>query len=125
MKTSKKHGSAKKTEAHIVRDTEGVAAAMVVGGVVGAIAGPPGIVAGAIIGGAVGAVAAVALEGNADREETRERKLDAEIGVSGGELGAPNLKHPPATTGAYSAGAAGVSGSGGDDPAEGPMQAPD
>jgi hypothetical protein len=125
MKTSKKRGSAKQREPHVARDTEGVAAGMVVGGAVGAIAGPPGIVAGAIIGGAAGAVAAVALERDADRQATRTRELDAEIGVSGGDLGAPNLKHPRPTVGAYSASSAGVSTSGGEDPAEGPMQTPD
>jgi hypothetical protein len=50
-----------------------------------------------------------------------DRELDAEIGVSGGDLGAPNLKHPPATTGVYSAASSGA-GASGESPAEGPMQ---
>jgi hypothetical protein len=51
--------------------------------------------------------------------------LDDEIGVSGGELGAPNLEHPPAKVGAYSGTSAGVSSEGGEQPAEGPMQTPE
>jgi hypothetical protein len=125
MKATKKRSGLKPRESHILRDTEGIAGAMVAGGAMGAVAGPPGIVAGVILGGLAGAVAAVALEKDADREATRTRELDAEIGVSGGDLGAPGLKHPPAESGAYSAGAAGVSSSGGDEPAEGPMQTPD
>ncbi len=43
--------------------------------------------------------------------------------MTGGELGAPNLKHPPARVGAYSAASAGVATGGDDDeaPAEGPI----
>ena len=54
-----------------------------------------------------------------------DRELDEEIGVMGGDLGAPNLKHPPAKVGAYSTAATGTGASGGgSEPAEGPMQIP-
>jgi hypothetical protein len=98
----------------------GVAGALA-GAAVGAIAGPPGALAGAIIGGAFGAGAAAALEQSSADASARNEELDAEMGVSGGDLGAPNLKHPPAKSGAYSAGSAGVS-SDGASPAEGPIQ---
>jgi hypothetical protein len=82
-------------------------------------------VAGAVIGGVAGAVAASALEKDAVRKSAHERDLDAEIGVTGGNLGAPNLKHPPARVGAYSPASAGVAPSDDDEePAEGPMPAP-
>jgi hypothetical protein len=125
MKRSKKSRSVKPREPHAVRDAEGIVAAMVVGGVVGVVAGPPGMIAGALLGGAAGAVAAVALEKDADRDTARTRVLDEEIGISGGDLGAPNLKHPPSTRGTYSAASSGVETSAGERPAEGPMQTPD
>ena len=44
----------------------------------------------------------------------------------GGELGAPNLKHPgPVGSATYSAASAGAGSSGGEQPAEGPMQTPE
>jgi len=94
--------------------------------VLGAAAGPVGMVAGGVLGGAAGAAAASALESDAKRKGAHDRELDEEIGVTGGELGAPNLKHPPARVGAYSAASAGVATSGDDDeaPAEGPMSPP-
>jgi hypothetical protein len=85
-----------------------------------------GAAAGAVVGAIVGAVAGRATEQNDESRAAEDRKLDAEIGVSGGELGAPNLKHPPAKTGTYSGGSAGVAPSSGDEePAEGPMQSPE
>jgi polyisoprenoid-binding protein YceI len=41
-------------------------------------------------------------------KEQRERELDDDIGVSGGDLGAPNLKHAPPTSGVYSQASSGV-----------------
>jgi|SRR5580658_5000871 hypothetical protein len=99
----------------------GVAGALA-GAAMGAVAGPPGALAGAIIGGAIGAGAAAALEQSSAEASVRNEELDAEIGVSGGDLGAPNLEHPPAKSGAYSAGSAGTSSSGDASPAEGPIQ---
>ncbi len=116
----------KQKRAHVVHEAEGAASGAVAGAVLGAAAGPIGIVAGAVLGGAAGAAAASALENDATRKAARTRKLDEEIGVSGGELGAPNLKHPPARVGAYSAVSAGVATTGDDDeePAEGPLSPP-
>jgi hypothetical protein len=109
---------------HVAHEAEAGVSAAVVGAAVGAIGGPPGAVAGAVIGGVVGVLAELALEHEADAVAQHEAELDDEIGVSGGEMGAPNLEHPAAVVGAYSAGASG----GGDrsssvPPAEGPMQA--
>ena len=92
----------------------------------GAVAGPPGAIAGAVVGAIAGAVAGRAAEQTDESRAAEDRELDGEIGVSGGELGAPNLKHPPAKIGAYSGGSAGVSPSSGDEePAEGPIQPPE
>jgi hypothetical protein len=82
-------------------------------------------VAGAIIGGVAGALTGAVLDGEASRKEARTRELDEEIGVTGGDLGAPNLKHPPARVGAYAGASAGASSPLGQEPAEGPMQEPD
>jgi hypothetical protein len=121
MKTKRAKKGDKKN-AHVAHEAEGVASGAAAGAVLGAGAGPAGVVAGALIGGAVGAVAASALEKDAARKEARTRELDEQIGVIGGDLGAPNLKHPPAGVGAYSAASVGVQTSGDDgEPAEGPI----
>jgi len=52
-------------------------------------------------------------------------ELDAAIGVNGGDLGAPNLKHPPAQRGTYSAASSGGGSGGGTSSGEGPMQTPE
>jgi Glycine zipper len=109
----------------LVHEVEGGASGAVAGAVIGAAAGPPGIVAGAIIGGVAGAMAGAALDDESSRQASRTRTLDAQIGVSEGDLGAPNLKHPPAKIGAYSAASAGAESSAGEVPAEGPMQPPE
>lgn len=95
------------------------------GAAMGAVAGPPGAVAGAVIGGVAGVLAGVAMDNAEEDRAARDADLDLEIGVSGGEIGAPNLEHPPATRGAYSAAASGLDGLPDDSPAEGPMQSPD
>ena len=110
---------------HLVHEAEGVASGVALGAAVGSAAGPPGMVAGAIIGGVTGALAAAALDIRAEDGEERTRELDAEIGVSGGDMGAPNLRHPTATGGGYSAAASGADASAGEQPAEGPMQTPE
>ena len=66
----------------------------------GAIAGPPGIAAGAIVGGSIEAIAGVAEERDDPRRAAHDAVLDEQIGVAGGEIGAPNLKHRPAMVGA-------------------------
>jgi phage tail tape-measure protein len=110
---------------HALHDAEGMASGAMVGAAVGAAAGPPGMVAGAVIGAVAGGIAAMALDSDADRQAARTAELDDEIGVTGGELGAPNLKHPPATVGAFSLAAAGTGTPVDDAPAEGPIQTPD
>ena len=124
MKTKNATTAGTQHRQHLVHEAEGVASGAVAGALLGAVAGPPGVVAGAVIGAAAGAVAAFALDNEAERQAARTRELDDEIGVTGGTLGAPNLEHPPATTGAYSAASAGVSTADGDEPAEGPMPSP-
>jgi hypothetical protein len=69
----------------------------------------------------VGAV----LDSESSMQAIHSRVLDAQIGVSEGDLGAPNLKHPIARLGAYSAESSGVDSSSHEDPAEGPMQPPE
>lgn len=117
--------TAARRKRRIAREAEGGAGGALAGGVIGAVAGPPGALAGAIIGGVAGALAGAALDSTSVRKSARTRELDAQIGVSGGELGAPNLAHPPAKFGAYSAASAGVDSSSGEEPAEGPMQVPE
>ena len=120
-------GRAKKRKsAQVAHELPGAAGGAVAGAIVGALGGPAGSVTGAVLGGVAGALAERAVENDQDRESAHQRKLDAAIGVSDGELGAPNLEHPPAKIGAYSVASSGGA-SGGDDsaPAEGPMAPPD
>jgi phage tail tape-measure protein len=124
MATKKKSNVRKPDRKELVHEAEAGVAGAVAGAAVGAAAGPPGIAAGAAIGAVAGAIAGRALEVEAERQAEHDRKLDAEIGVTEGSLGAPNLKHPPAERGAYSGASAGVT-SDGATPAEGPMQVPD
>jgi hypothetical protein len=124
MNPKKKKKVGKDESHHIAHEAEGAASGAAVGAIVGAAAGPPGIVAGAVIGAVAGAVTAAALETDAARQEARTRDLDEAIGVTDGDLGAPNLKHPPAKVGAYSGTSVGVAPSEGESPAEGPMQTP-
>jgi hypothetical protein len=95
------------------------------GAVVGSMAGLPGAVVGALIGGAAGAIGAVISSEESHRKDQREEGLDAEIGVSGGEMGAPNLDHPPPSRGTYSASSAGAAGGATAVPAEGPSPPPE
>ncbi len=87
-------------------------------------AGPPGAIAGAVIGaGAIGSTSWALEADNAERA-LRDQQLDAEIGVSEGDLGVAGLKHPPAKVGAYSAASLGVGGSSDPVLAEGPILPP-
>jgi hypothetical protein len=91
------------------------------GAVIGAMAGPPGIAIGAAIGAAAGAIGAAASSIADANREKNEAELDDTIGLSGGDLGAPSLKHPPSKRGVYSAASAGIGAPGGNAaPAEGP-----
>jgi hypothetical protein len=114
------------TKRRVGREVEAGAAGALAGATIGAIAGPPGAVAGAVVGAIAGAVTGHAVEKAHERREADDRELDAVIGVSEGELGAPNLKHPPATVGAYSGSSMGVGAAEDDDaaPAEGPIPPP-
>ena len=100
---------------------------VIAGAALGAFAGPIGIVAGAVIGSAVGAGLAVAHNRQIHRESEDVDLYDTELGVIGGQLGAPNLEHPPATVGCYSMGSmlGGETDSLEGDAAEGPMGMPD
>ena len=88
----------------------------------GALAGPIGALAGGWLGSAVGTVTGVALDEQQSRERKVAEKLDEDMGVIGGDIGAaaPNL--PPARIGAFSAGSAGVGRPHEAGPSEGPMQ---
>jgi hypothetical protein len=108
----------------MVHETEGAASGALAGALLGVTAGPPGMVAGAILGAAAGTVLGAVLDTESSRKTARMRVLDAEIGVNGGTIGAPNLRHPPAAVGAYSAASAGAGAPAGDEPAEGPIQSP-
>ncbi len=111
--------------ARLAHEAEGAASGAMAGTVLGAAAGPPGMVVGAVIGAAAGAMAGGALDTQAAAQALRTRELDAEIGVSDGTIGAPNLQHPPAKVGAFSGASVGAATPSGGAPAEGPMQSPD
>jgi hypothetical protein len=124
MKSTRKRTIDKAEKRRLAREAEGGASVALVGALVGVAAGPPGMIAGAILGGVAGALAGGVADDDASRQASHTRKLDEEIGVSGGDLGAPNLTHPPAKIGAYSMASAGLGSSSGGEPAEGPMQTP-
>jgi hypothetical protein len=95
----------------VAHEAEGATAGALAGAALGSAAGPPGIAAGAVIGGVAGVISGAVLDSESSRQASRSRELDAQIGVSEGDLGAPNLKHPPAKRGTYSAASAGVDSS--------------
>jgi outer membrane lipoprotein SlyB len=87
-------------KARVERIETGAVSGAIAGGAAGSIAGPAGAVAGLVVGGAVGAVAGLAMSDASERRHARAAKIDLEIGVTGGELGAPSLKHPATATAA-------------------------
>jgi|SRR5580698_3831162 hypothetical protein len=104
-------GSSRKTQSkRVAHEAEGGLSGAVAGAVLGAAAGPPGVVAGAILGGVAGALGGAVLDAESSRQAAHTRELDEEIGVVGGEIGAPNLKHPPSRIGAPSMASAGAGG---------------
>jgi hypothetical protein len=121
---SKKRKSTPKSRHRLQHEAQASASGALVGAVVGAVAGPPGAVAGAVLGGIAGAITGALVEENAALATARTRTLDAQIGVSGGDLGTDAVEHPPAKIGAYSMGSAGAGASSDEAPAEGPMQSP-
>jgi len=104
-----------------LREAAGGAAGAIGGAALGAMAGPPGAVAGAVIGGIVGALACAAIQNEAIEISERQRELDAELGISDGDIGAPNLEHPPSERGAFSTAVCGAEVITDAQPAEGPM----
>jgi uncharacterized membrane protein len=121
----KNNASQSRSKQRLAHEVEGVAAGAIAGAAVGAAAGPPGALAGVVIGGVVGAVAGAVLDTQTTAAAEHDRKLDEEIGVIGGEIGAPNLKHPPAKVGAYSPASAGAGSSSDATLAEGPISEPE
>ncbi|HEY8943291.1 MAG TPA: hypothetical protein VIM73_03470 [Polyangiaceae bacterium] len=71
-------------------------------------AGPLGALAGGILGAAVGAGSGWAGDKHMSDKLREQRRLDDEIGVTKGSIGAPNLQHPPVRVGAFSAAASGA-----------------
>ena len=103
------------------------------GGAVGAVAGaglgllaggPAGAIAGIVIGGGLGAVTAWAVDANSVEASWHDDQLDADIGVTSGDLGSPNLEHPPAKIGAFSREVSGAGTSVDVPDAEGPITPP-
>jgi hypothetical protein len=125
MKRAKKSKSAKASARRHRHEAEVGLAGAIAGAAMGAMAGPPGAAAGAVIGGLVGALGSSALDANAVELATTNRRLDRELGISGGDIGAPNLRHPAAKTGAFSAASSGAGSPSDEEPAEGPMQVPE
>ncbi len=124
-KRSSKNKAQRDAKRRHVHETAGAAVGAIAGAGMGAlVAGPPGAIAGAVIGAAAGGSTSWALEGNNAELAKRDQQLDAEIGVSEGDLGAPGLKHPPAKVGAYSAASLGVGGSTDEVLSEGPILPP-
>lgn len=109
---------------HPLHEVGGAAGGAIAGAALGAVAGPAGAAAGAIIGGVVGAFTAKISDEEADRVSFHDGELDETIGVMGGDLGAPNLEHPPAVRGVYSAASSGGGGGGGSS-SSGPIQTPE
>jgi hypothetical protein len=116
--------SSKPAEHHPLHEAGGAAIGALAGAALGSVAGPPGVAAGAVVGAVVGQFVAKLSDEEEARASFHDKERDAIIGMSGGELGAPNLKHPPATRGTYSAASSGGASSGGDSSASGRMQTP-
>jgi hypothetical protein len=102
----------------------GAVGALAGAGFGGLFAGPFGAAAGAVVGAAMGAATGWAVEQHPKDEALHDQKLDREMGVIDGDIGAPGLKHPYTGPVALSREAAGVGGGGEPQQAAGPMQAP-
>lgn len=120
-----KRAPEERSQRHPLHEAGGAAGGAIAGAALGSVAGPVGGLAGAIVGGAIGAIIAKVADEESARASFHDGELDAAIGVNGGDLGAPNLKHPPAVRGTYSAGASGASSGGGGSTSSGPMQTPE
>jgi hypothetical protein len=99
MKTNKisrpRSESARAALLRLGHEAEASAFGALVGAIFGAGAGIPGVLAGTLLGAIAGALAGAVIDGDASRRAARTRVLDAEIGVTSDEIGAPNLAHPP------------------------------
>jgi uncharacterized membrane protein len=124
VKATKKQRSTPHHHPHL-HEVGGAAGGAIAGAAIGAIGGPGGAAAGAVIGGVIGAFVTKVADEESARVSFHDGELDAAIGVNGGDLGAPNLEHPPATRGTYSASSSGGGGGGGESSASGPMSAPE
>lgn len=100
-------------------------AGAVAGAATGAVAGPLGAIAGGVIGTLAGALAGTALSEDDEVHSRADARLDEDIGVSGGDMGAASKDQPKSKRGTISAASAGVASGGGATPSEGPMQDPD
>jgi hypothetical protein len=87
------------------------------------LAGGVGLGVGILLGASAGVLSGWTLQGQEQESSERNSQLDFEIGVVGGDIGAPNLEHPPAKIGAFSKEATG-SGSTSSEPASGPFLRP-
>jgi phage tail tape-measure protein len=121
-KPAKAKSPSRKNE--LEREAAGAIGGAAAGAAVGAIAGPPGAAVGAVLGATVGALAERTVRREAGLYALHDARLDAEIGVRDGDIGANNLKHPPARVGAFSAASSGAV-SHDRVPAEGPIPEPD
>jgi hypothetical protein len=101
-------------------DAAAVSAALA-GAAIGSLAGPPGAIAGGIAGAAIGLVARVAIGWEEQSRRLDDERLDREIGVTEGSIGAASPDQPPARVGAFSGGAMGIAPRT-STPGEGPMQ---
>jgi phage tail tape-measure protein len=114
--------SVKPPPSHTHGEAVGAIGGEVVGAIVGSMAGPPGAIAGMVIGAAAGAMVGKIIDEEEERKSFLDGELDEEIGVTSGELGAPDLAHPPEVRGAYSAASVGAAESAERQPAEGPLE---
>ena len=100
----------------------GMMAGACAGATTGAITGPVGLAIGIVVGGAIGASSGVVMEMVEHEHRVHDEQLDRDIGVSGGDIGSPNLSHPPARFGMYHYESLGMGSVAQHAPAEGPMQ---
>jgi hypothetical protein len=84
-----------------VAQLEAGAGGALTGAVAGSFGGAPGAAVGAVIGAAAGVIAVLVGEREGASSSARDAELDREIGVTEGVIGAPNLDHPPVSSGAY------------------------
>jgi hypothetical protein len=98
----------------------GAIAGEVAGAVIGSIAGPAGALAGVVLGGIAGSVAGHVLEVDEERAAENTKKLDEEIGVEGGDIGA--ARGTRVSRNMPSSASSGVGSEEGASAAEGPIQ---